>query len=181
MKKYLYIPTLIIIALLTAGCGQDKSGIANVSYDMLDNNSFTLESVADKTSDPIIAVLDEQSLLDTMYTKMRKNNGVNLAFEGEKELVIMAMRGKKGSCDSANLEIKKIRQSDKKLIVEILTDSGQTSDGKDCAVIMNPYQIVKIAKENIEFEKKLQIELVDFTSQKVLATTELNTLPGFLK
>lgn len=180
-KIYLFI-LLAFFCVLGLGCGKKQNIIANIPFDMMDNGAFTLEAVAKDINDPLIVALDKQDLLSTLYKKIRQNGeDEKITMDENNDLVIMVMRGKKGSCNNANMEITKISQEKKKLSVVVTIDNGQSAESKDCAVIMNPYQIVKISKANIKFDKKLKIELVNSANAKVLAGAELNNLPGFLQ
>lgn len=183
IKKFLL---LILLPLCFFGCqcskNNDKNNITNIPFEILDQNDFTLEKVAKEIKEPMVVALDSQELLNNLYNKIRKNNSnKNLTINSNTDLVIIVLRGNVGICQQAGIDIKKISQEDKKIKVEVTIDNNNKDDQQDCSLLMNPYSLIKIKKEKINYRKDLKIELINFENKKVLNTADINNLPGLLK
>lgn len=185
-KFFLLILLLIVLPLCFFGCqcskNSNKNNIANIPFEILDQNDFTLEKVAKEVKEPMVVALDSQELLDNLYKKIRKNNSdKNLTINSNDDLVVIVLRGSNGICKQAGIDIEKISREDKKIKVEITIDNSSKDNQQDCSLLMNPYSLIKIKKEKINYSKDLKIELINSENKKVLNTAEINNLPGLLK
>lgn len=182
-KKTLLITSflLAVICLSGASCGKSKDTIANIPFAVLDQNDFTLEKTAKEITEPMALALDKQELFDKFYQNIRKKTEEEkITINSNKELVLIALRGKNGSCDNADITLKKISQEKKKLKLEVAIDNNEVNL-KKCDLLMNPYFIVKVDKEKINYNKNLKIELINSANGSIISTADINNLPGIFK
>lgn len=181
MKK-LIILTILLVPLLLVGCGDsEKDNIANIPFEVLDKNDFTLEELSKKVNSPMVFMVDDGEKLQTAYDNIRKSeNNDDLEINEDEDLIIIAFRGNQGNCEDSDLKIKKISKEKDDLKVEIIIDEGK-EETKKCSVVMNPYSIVKINKEAIAFKKGMRTHLMKASDGELLNVAKLNSLPGFLE
>lgn len=184
IKKISIFISIIIIPLCLTGlsCSKNKNTISNVPFELLDQSDFTLEKSANETTEPLVLAVDKQDLFNKFYKNIRQNAADSkITVNSDTELIIIALRGKNGSCNNADITIKKISQEDNTIKVETVLDNNQPIEVQKCDLTMNPYVIVKINKSAIQYKSNLKIELINSATQKILNSSKINSLPGFLK
>lgn len=177
-NKYL-ITLLLISALFFLGCDNLRNAEKkNIPFVILDKGDYTLEALTKAAPAPVIAVFDSPTDFNKAYVLMKKDAEA-LEINWDEEFIIVVLRGSKGACKNAGIDIKKISQTRDKAVIEILKDSGEDKE-ENCSIGFNPYMIVKMNQDQFISYNDLTYQLVD-GSQDVLAEDTISMLPEFLK
>lgn len=181
MKKLLILTLALASQLIMSGCAKNID-IANIPFDVLEKNDFTIEELAKNIKQPLMVATDKQKDFDKILGKIKKNAEQSKIIVNEKDEIILALfRGNAGSCHNADLTINKISRVKKTVYLEVTIDKNQAAEKESCKLVMNPYSIVKIKKSNMQYSSGLKIQMVDYKTKNLLAACSLNDLPGILK
>jgi hypothetical protein len=177
-KKVLFI-FLLLGAFLCLGCNNlGKVETKNIPFTILEQGNYTLEALTQAAPEPVIAVFDSQTDFAKAYNLITQDTK-DLSINWDKELVVIVLRGSRGACKNAGIDIKKISQEKAFAEIEVLVDNGQT-EKEACSVDLNPYMIIKTNQDQFISYNDLTYQLID-NNKDVLAEDTISIIPEFLK